>query len=137
VLTSWLTLNAYSARLTRDPLRVDECSAHATLMQKFLLDGVARDHELLPTEQVEHVYFDEFMADDVGTLERIYARADFARTPETRASQDRYIAEHPRGRHGKIVYDLEGDFGITRDQAYEIFANYLKTFSVQREALNS
>ena len=134
VLTSWLTLNAYAARLTRDPVRIDECVAHATLLQKYLLDGCARDYTVLPEAQVEHVYFHEYMADEIGTLDRIYARADFTPSPETRARLERYIAEHPRSRYGKLIYDLEGDFGIRREEAYELFSPYLKTFPVQREA---
>ena len=56
---------------------------------------------------------------------------------EARASIDHYIETHPRGRHGKVVYDLEGDFGITRDAMYEVFANYMKAFPVQRETPNA
>jgi len=56
---------------------------------------------------------------------------------EARAAIDHYIETHPRGRHGKVVYDLEGDFGITRDAMYEVFANYMEAFPVQRETPNA
>lgn len=134
VLASWLTMYVYSARLTRDPVRVDECRDHAILVQRSFLDGIARDHDALPSDQVEHVYFHKFMADDVGTLDRIYQRADFVQPAATRAAQARYIDDHPRGRHGRLVYDLEGDFGITRDEAYALFADYMARFPVEREA---
>jgi hypothetical protein len=138
VLSSWLTMSAYSARLSRNsPVDVDACARHATLLQKRLLDRTVRDHHALPADRVEHVYFHEFMADDVGTLERIYARADFDLTPAARASLERYIADHPRGRHGKVVYDLEGDFAISRESAYELFAKYMDAFPVQREEPNA
>jgi hypothetical protein len=133
VLASWVTMYVYSARLTREPVRVDECRDHAILVQQSFLEGAARDYASLPPDQVEHVYFHEFMADDAGTLDRIYARAGFVQPPETRAAQARYLEEHPRGRHGRLVYDLEGDFGLAREQADAIFADYLKTFPVERE----
>ena len=31
-------------------------------------------------------------------------------TDATRAEINRYIETHARGRHGKVIYDLEGDF---------------------------
>ena len=137
VMTSWLTMSVYAARLSRSPVDVEVCRDHSMLLQKYLLDAVARDHHVLPEGQVEHVYFHEFMADDVGTLERIYARAGFDLTPAARAALEQYIADHPRGRLGKVLYDLEGDFGITRESAYELFASYMDAFPVKREEPNA
>jgi hypothetical protein len=137
VLASWLTMTTYAARLSRSPVDVEAWAEHATTMQKVLLDAVVRDHAVLPKEQTQHVYFHEFMADDVATLERIYSRAEFDMTPRARASLQHYIETHPRGRHGKVVYDLEGDFGISRERAYALFADYLDTFPVEREEPNA
>ena len=76
------------------------------------------------------------MSDDVGTLERIYARADLEMTPRARQAIRRYIDEHPRGRHGRIVYDLAADFGIDWDGVYPDFQAYLDVFPVERERPN-
>lgn len=137
VFTSWITMTAYAARLSRDPVVLDEVVPHAMLLQKRLLDGIVRDKDALPQDRTEHVYFHEFMADDRATLDRIYARADLPMTETTRAEIDHYIETHPRGRHGKVVYDLEGDFGITRDAMYEHFGNYMEAFPVERERPNA
>lgn len=137
VFTSWITMTCYAARLSRDPLVLDEIIPHAQKLQKYLLDGVVRDRDALPEGQTEHVYFHEFMADDMGTLERIYDRAGLGMSDTARAAIDHYIATHPRGRHGKIVYDLEGDFGIRREDMYEVFANYMEAFPVKRENPNA
>lgn len=136
VFTSWITMTCYAARLSRDPVDLRESIAHAELLQKYLLDGIVRDREYLPQGRTEHVYFHEFMADDRGTLDRIYERAGLDMTPQTRAEIDQYIIDHPRGRHGKVVYDLKGDFGIERESMYEVFDNYMQAFPVQREAPN-
>jgi hypothetical protein len=138
VFTSWMTMTAYAARMSREPVILDEVLPHAMLLQKRLLDGLVRDRDALPEGRTEHVYFHEFMADDRGTLARIYERADLPLPDRTLAEIDHYIETHPRGRHGKVVYDLEADFGLSRDETYAHFANYLEAFPrVQRETPNS
>lgn len=136
VFTSWLTMTCYAARLSRDPVVLAGLVPHARLLQKYLLDGIVRDKASLPEGRTEHVYFNDFMADDRATLDRIYQRADLPMTAQTTAEIDHYIETHPRGRHGKVVYDLEGDFGISRDEMYEYFGNYMDAFPVQREEPN-
>jgi len=137
VFTSWATMTCYAARLSRDPVDPDELVPHARLLQKRLLDGIVRDKASLPPDRTEHVYFHEFMADDRGTLDRIYERAGLPMTEQTRAEIDHYIETHPRGRHGKVIYDLEGDFGISRDEMVEYFGNYIEAFPVEREEPNA
>ena len=137
VFASWITMSAYAARLSRDaPIDLDKVVAHSQLLQSTLLERTARDHAVLPAEQTVHVYFHEFMADDLGTLERIYQRAGLEMTPKAREALTGYIAAHPRGRHGKILYDLEGNFGIERESMYAAFEDYLRVFPVRREVAN-
>ena len=137
VYTSWATMVAYTARFSRSPVDVRKCADYAQLLQKLQLDCLVADQAAIPEERTEHVYFHEFMADDWGTLARIYEAAGLSFTPETRASMQQYIDDHPRGRHGKILYDLKADFGIERDSLYDVFQNYLDAFPrVQREELN-
>jgi len=137
VFTSWATMLTYAGRFSRSPVNVDEIAAYAQLLMKLLLDRMVADKAAIPEEATEHVYFHEFMADDWGTLARIYQRAGLSFTDETRASMKKYIDEHPRGRHGKILYDIKEDFGIERENVYEVFDDYLKAFPrVQREGLN-
>jgi hypothetical protein len=137
VFTSWLTMTCYAARLSRDPIVFEEVIPHAQKLMKTLLDGVVRDKHCLPTDRTEHVYFHEFMADDRATLDRIYERADLPMTAQTKAEIDHYIETHPRGRHGKVTYDLEGDFKIKRDEMYDYFRDYINAFPIQREEPNA
>lgn len=44
-----------------------------------------------------------------------------------------YLNDNVRGKHGQIVYDLEGDFGIDREELYERFAAYMQYFDIPRE----
>jgi len=41
---------------------------------------------------------------------------------------------NPRGKHGRIVYDLKGDFGVDRDELRERFAFYFERFPIEVES---
>jgi hypothetical protein len=50
-----------------------------------------------------------------------------------RASLDHYLAAHPRGRAGQVLYDLKGDFGVEPAQLRERFRFYTDRFAVPSE----
>jgi len=70
-----------------------------------LLRACVQDREALPVDQTIDVAFDEFMADDVAMVERVYALAGQPWDAAARAALDGYMATHPRGRHGGVHYD--------------------------------
>ncbi len=80
--------------------------------------------------------FHEFMADDIGTVEKIYAVADQPFTDESREAMQSFMAAHPRGRHGTIVYRPE-EFGIDRAERHRALDDYIEQFGVQREDRHS
>ena len=41
------------------------------------------------------------------------------------------MASHPRGKNGRVVYDLEGDFGLDADELRERFAFYTDAFGIR------
>ena len=43
------------------------------------------------------------------------------------------MTSHPRGRDGRVVYDLEGDFGLKADELRERFAFYIDEFEIPSE----
>jgi hypothetical protein len=73
------------------------------------------------------------MADDLATVERIYLLAGLEMTPAARAAQGRFLAEHPRGKHGRMRYDLEADFGVRADDLRRRFEFYYERFPVEKE----
>ena len=72
------------------------------------------------------------MADDIATVERIYAVADQPFTDDARAAMDTFMAAHPRGRHGTIVYDLT-DFGLDATERRTALQPYVDRFEVREE----
>jgi hypothetical protein len=87
----------------------------------------------LPAEQSIDVHFDEFMADDVAMVERIYDLAGQPMTDAARAAMQSFMDDHPRGKFGGIVYDL-GDFGLDRSQRRDALRFYTDRFDVTSEA---
>jgi hypothetical protein len=79
------------------------------------------------------VRFGEFMADDVAMVRRIYELAGQPFTTETEAAMTAFMDEHPRGRHGRVGYDL-GDFGLDRDERRTALRFYTERFAVEEEA---
>jgi hypothetical protein len=98
-----------------------------------LLRRCVRDRDRLPAAQTLDVPFDEFMADDIGMVERVYALADHPMTQAARAQLEHYMAANPRGRYGRVVYDLKRDFGIDPDELRERFGFYFERFPVRAE----
>jgi hypothetical protein len=98
-----------------------------------LLDSSLRDRHLLPPERTVDVFFHEYMADELGTLQRIYDMAGIEFTETAKAEVAAHQAAHPRGKEGRVVYDLRGDFDITPDEVRTRFSDYMNAFPVQIE----
>jgi hypothetical protein len=73
------------------------------------------------------------MADDVGTVARIYEKAALPMTPAARGELDAFMAANPRGKHGQVIYDLKGDFGLDPDEVRRPFRAYIERFRVRVE----
>jgi hypothetical protein len=98
-----------------------------------LLERSVRDRAMIPNGRSIDVLFHEFMANEMGTIESIYEVADLPMTDEARTGIARYLAEHPRGRDGQLIYDLRGDFGVEPADMRARFDFYLDRFAVREE----
>ena len=49
-------------------------------------------------------------------------------TNRSRSELAAYLAGNPRGKDGRVVYDLRGDFGIDPAELRERFAFYYEAF---------
>jgi hypothetical protein len=74
------------------------------------------------------------MADQERVMRQVYSLAGLELTPEVEAQLLGYLDENPRNKHGKVVYDLEGVFGLNEAAARERFAFYYERFPVRHEA---
>ncbi|WP_433667662.1 sulfotransferase family protein [Nocardia sp. CA-136227] len=133
VVQSAATMNAYGARMNFHHVDVDTVFEYWADRVARLLDAGTRDLAAVPAERRIDVFFDEFMADDIGTVERIYAQTGIEFTGLARAQIDEYLASHPRGVNGQIVYDLRADFGHEPAELRTRFAHYLEKFPMKAE----
>jgi len=95
-----------------------------------LLRGYLRDAALVPPERRFDVLFGEFMADDVGMVERIFDRAGLGATDASRAELAAYMESHQRGAHGRVVFDMQRDFGVDPAAMRERFSFYTEALEV-------
>lgn len=133
VIQSALTMLAYGARLRRTRVDTRDIAAYWIDRIERLLRACVRDRERIPASQSLDVLFHEFMADDVGMVDRIYALAGLPMTVAARAQLDAFMAASPRGKYGRVLYDLRGDFGIEPAALRRRFDFYLNRFPVRVE----
>jgi hypothetical protein len=133
VIQSAITMLAYGDRMRRTAIEPEALAAYWIDRVGRLLDACTRDRALLPADRSIDVRFDEFMADDIAMVERIYARNSLGMTPPARKQIADFLAEHQRGQHGRIAYDLRRDFGLDPAAVRSRFGAYMDYFDVKVE----
>ena len=133
VIQSAVTMLAYGDRVRRTSIEPDQLVGYWTDRVEHLLRACVRDRDVLPADRSIDVFFHEFMDDDVAMVERIHDLAGIGLPARHRAELDVYMAANPRGKHGRVAYDLEGDFGVTKNAVRERFGFYFDRFPVQVE----
>jgi hypothetical protein len=134
VLTSALTMLAYGERLRSQTPDLTRIAEYWIDRIEHLLRCCIEDRPRIPQSQSIDVLFHEFMQDDIAMVERIYDLAGLPLSTQARAQIEGYLHENPRGKHGRIVYDLEGDFGIEPEALRERFSFYYERFPVEVES---
>jgi Sulfotransferase family len=133
VTASMVTMLAYTARLTRDKVDVEGIGRYWSDRLERMLRRCAEDRDLLPSAQTIDVYFDEFMADDLAMVERVYEVAGQPLDATSRSAMAVFMAKHPRGRFGTIEYDLP-QFGLDRAELRDAMSFYTERFGVTKES---
>ncbi|GHH79018.1 putative sulfotransferase [Streptomyces sulfonofaciens] len=134
VTASMATMVCYALRMSTarpDPAAVGKYWAERL---GNLLDGLMRDRDVVPAEQSLDVRFHEFMADEKGTVRRIYEMADQPYTHEAQAAVEEYLAGHRRGRNGRVDYRLS-DLGLDVSERRAAFAGYVSRFGLKDETV--
>lgn len=135
VTASLAVMMTYLARLSvehPDPRKIGRYWADRV---ETLLSACQRDRDVLPAEQSIDVLFHEFMADDLAMVARIYAVAGQPLGSDARAAMEAFMADHPRGRHGRVHYDLS-EFGLDGDERRQAMMGYIDRFGLRQEELN-
>jgi hypothetical protein len=133
VVQSTITMVCYGARTAYRLTKPEWYRDYWTERIGLLLDASLRDRSLLPPDRTLDVLFHEYMADEIGMLERVYECAGIELDTPSRAELAAYQQAHPRGKEGRVVYDLRGNFSTTPAEVRSRFATYLDRFDVRVE----
>lgn len=133
VIQSAITMMAYSDRLRRNSIEPDWLLDYWSDRVHRLLAACVRDRDLVPAERSIDISFHELNGSELPLLEQLYERADVELTGKARRRFERYLDGNPRGKHGRIRYDLQRDFGISAGELRERFDFYFDRFDVRAE----
>ncbi|HET9628336.1 MAG TPA: sulfotransferase [Novosphingobium sp.] len=127
-IQSAITSMGYTSRITRKRIDLDEIAEYWIDRYERLLRSCVRDRDAVPADRVYDLYFNRLMDDPIGQLEAIYRKADMPFDEQTRAAFEATIAANQRGKHGQLVYNLRGDFGLNPNDIRDRFAFYFERF---------
>ncbi|ADU00070.1 sulfotransferase family protein [Mycolicibacterium gilvum] len=127
VSVSMATMMTYTMRMSVDDVDVPTVAGYWIDRIDEMLSACLRDHDKLPAERTIDVRFDEFMADDLAMVQRVWDTAGYTPSDESRAAVAEYLAGHTRGRLGTVDYRAE-DLGLDRDELRRRFAPYVERF---------
>ena len=127
VALSMITMITYSERMHRD--RVDIAGTAAGWVNRLekLLDACVRQRDTIPAERSVDIRFDDFMADELGTAERLFALAGEPFDDPVRTSITDYLDGHRRGRLGRVATSAQM-LGLDEDDLRARFARYSERF---------
>ncbi len=134
VLQSAITMLAYGDRTRRVAIEPDQLAAYWIDRVERLLRAAVRDVGTIEAARRVDVEFEEFMADDLAMAEKILDVAGLELTDAARNQLTAYLAANPRGKEGRVLYDLRTDFHVEPDELYQRFAFYFDAFpQIHRE----
>ena len=132
VTVSMATMVAYTSRMSVEHIDPPAIGRYWSARVEDLFRACADDRDLLPPERSVDLLFDDFMADDLAAVERVYRVADQPFTEASRTAMEAFIDGHPRGRNGTIAYQPEV-LGIDPDERRRALAFYQARFGVGSE----
>lgn len=133
VIQSAVTMQAYSSRMQRSETDNAWLIDYWTDRVDHLLRGCMNDRHVWSEAQSINVPFHEFMADDVAMVGRIMDKAGLPLNDQARGEISAHMQAHPRGKEGRMIYNLKRDFGVDPDALRARFQFYFDAFPVKPE----
>jgi len=135
VIQSSVTMIAYGARMRLSRIDTEGLMQYWSDRIEHMLRACVRERAAWPATRSLDVFFHQFMADEMGTVERIHALAGSPLPASVHADLRQFLADHPRGKEGRVIYDMKADFGIEPAELRRRFAFYFEAFpQVRTEA---
>ncbi|HWE54683.1 MAG TPA: sulfotransferase [Acidimicrobiales bacterium] len=132
VTASMTMMLAYSARMGRQHVDVAALGRYWSDRLERMLRSCVDDRDSLPADRSIDVRFDEFMADDVAMVARIYEIAGQPFPEASKSAMEAFMVQHPRGRFGTVHYDLH-TFGLDWAERRRALGFYSERFGLADE----
>jgi len=130
VTASMTTMIAYGRRLSTDRPDLKAIGRYWAERSIDLLSGCMNFHDRLPRERTIDIRIQDLMADEMGTIKKIYRVAGQPLEGGSIAKMAAYSEAHPNGRHGTVVYDLNV-FGVDIGKLADVTRAYAEKFGVE------
>lgn len=127
IVLSMIAMITYSARMHRSHVPVDQIATYWVERLQLMLDALVRDRDVIGPDRSADVRFDDYMADELGVAEQVYALAGEAMAAQTRRAISDYLSGHQRGRLGRVATSCEM-FGLDEADLHERFRPYVARF---------
>ncbi|OBH60014.1 sulfotransferase [Mycobacterium sp. E2479] len=133
VIQSAITMMAYSDRLRRTSIDPQWLLDYWSDRVYRLLSACVRDRQLVASDRSIDINFHQLGGNEMAVLERLYQCAAVDLPPKVQQRFQRYLDGNPRGKHGRIRYELQRHFGISADELRSRFDFYFDKFDVRPE----
>ncbi len=127
VALSMIAMITYSARMHRSPVPVEQIADSWIGRLEQMFAALVRDRDTIGPQRSVDIRFDDFMANELGVAEQLYALAGEPLTEPARTALAGYLAEHQRGRLGSVETSYEM-FGLSEERLRTRFAPYVERF---------
>ncbi len=134
VIQSAVTMLAYGDRVRRREIDPHGLADYWIDRVERLLRACVRDRELVGADRSLDIGFHQLNGNEMSILETLYDYNGTTLPPETRAALRGYLDDNPRGKHGRVRYDLKGHFDRSPDEIRSRFDFYFERFDVREEA---
>jgi Sulfotransferase family len=133
VIQSAVTMLAYGDRMRRHDIDPHGLVDYWIDRMERLLRACVRDRELIPAARSLDIRFHELNGNEMAILQTLYEYNDTDLAPDVKAALQGYLDDNPRGKHGRMVYDLKRDFDRSPDEIRSRFAFYFERFGIREE----
>ncbi len=134
VIQSAVTMLAYGDRMRRKDIDPEGLLNYWIDRVERLLRACVRDRETVAAERSLDIGFHELNGNEMAILRALYSSNGTSLPPDTEAAWQGYLDDNPRGKHGRLRYDLRRDFGCSPDEIRARFDFYYSRFDVREEA---
>jgi hypothetical protein len=127
-----MTFTLRSAR-EKDPVDPHRVGRQMLDFVRRHIDGIMAFCTGPDADRVTHVDYYEVSADPARVLDQVHAGIGTDTPDDVRAAIAAWRQDNPQGKRGENKYTLE-QFGLDRDEAAELYADYIRHFDIPSEA---